>query len=274
MIWWLWRRRARITDIDAEAEALIGELGVYAYAEARRKQDEASSKALARDWGRVALTVAKRRGLDASTLIPADQVARGREPDATRGLGLNSELSPLGQLNGAGSARPHPFRIQLVRAAHGRKPFVLKEVGIDAEDESAAIVAAAKLPLPPTTNGLRILDREGREVFARRKTKSGLQAVGRLDRRNILNLPTTADGAQLSFAGVQRWARSAGRSVGKMSLLILSHVRKIQVQGGELVLLRIGRSYLELVGWARSRVVEAGQYRRRPVGDDAQTGYR
>jgi hypothetical protein len=273
MPWWLWRRRARITHIDDEAEALIGELGVDAYAEACRKQDEASSKALAGDWGRVALTVAKHRGLDASTPIPADEVACGREPDTTRGLGLNSELSLLGLLNGAGLVRPHRFRIQLVRAAPGGKPFVLKEVGIDAEDESAAIVAAAKLPLPPTTNGLRILDRDGREVFARRKTESGLQALGRLDRQNVLNLPRTADGAQLAFARVQRGVRSVGRSVGKMSLLILNHGRKIQVQGGELIPLRIGGSYLALVGWARSRVLEAGQYWRHPVGDDMQTGY-
>jgi hypothetical protein len=34
---------------------------------------------------------------------------------------------------------------------------------------SAAIVAAAGLKWPPRTIGLRILDREGREVFGRQK---------------------------------------------------------------------------------------------------------
>ena len=34
---------------------------------------------------------------------------------------------------------------------------------------SAAIVAAANIAWPPRTIGLRILDNEGREVFARQK---------------------------------------------------------------------------------------------------------
>jgi hypothetical protein len=52
MFWWLPRRRARIKRLDAEAEALICELGVDAYAEARRKEYEASSDIIAKDWGR------------------------------------------------------------------------------------------------------------------------------------------------------------------------------------------------------------------------------
>jgi hypothetical protein len=43
----------------------------------------------------------------------------------------------------------------------------LTEVEIQAADASAAIVAAANLAWPPRTIGLRILDGEGREVFAR-----------------------------------------------------------------------------------------------------------
>ena len=39
------------------------------------------------------------------------------------------------------------------------------------EDTSAAIVAAANTEWPPQTIGLRILDREGREVFAREKAR-------------------------------------------------------------------------------------------------------
>jgi hypothetical protein len=46
---------------------------------------------------------------------------------------------------------------------------MLKEVGLEAADVSGAIVAAATLSFPPKTIGLRILDRDGREVFARRK---------------------------------------------------------------------------------------------------------
>jgi hypothetical protein len=45
----------------------------------------------------------------------------------------------------------------------------LTEVEIQAADVSAAIVAAAKVALPPRTIGLRILDGEDREVFARQR---------------------------------------------------------------------------------------------------------
>jgi hypothetical protein len=45
----------------------------------------------------------------------------------------------------------------------------LTEKHIEAADTSAAIVAAANTKWPPRTIGLHILDREGREVFAREK---------------------------------------------------------------------------------------------------------
>jgi hypothetical protein len=45
----------------------------------------------------------------------------------------------------------------------------LGEVEFQASDVSAAIVAAANLPFPPKTVALRILDREGQEVFERHK---------------------------------------------------------------------------------------------------------
>jgi hypothetical protein len=51
--------------------------------------------------------------------------------------------------------------------------LTLKEVGLEAADMPAAIVAAASLTFPPMTNGLRIIDREGRVVFARQKKKTG-----------------------------------------------------------------------------------------------------
>ena len=53
---------------------------------------------------------------------------------------------------------------------------MLKEVGLEAEDVSGAIVAAAKLSFPPKTIGLRILDPDGREVFARRKAGHWLRS--------------------------------------------------------------------------------------------------
>ena len=63
MLSWLARRRARIVRLDAEAEALIRDLGDRAYSEARR-------------WGRGALAVAretgKRVGLDTATRMAMD----------------------------------------------------------------------------------------------------------------------------------------------------------------------------------------------------------
>jgi len=43
---------------------------------------------------------------------------------------------------------------------------------IEAADESAALVASANLTLPPKTNGLHVVDREGRKVFVRERTRS------------------------------------------------------------------------------------------------------
>ena len=48
--------------IAVEAEALISGFGGEAYAEARRRAEEASSDVLARDWSDVALTVARKTG--------------------------------------------------------------------------------------------------------------------------------------------------------------------------------------------------------------------
>jgi len=63
---------------------LIGELGVEAYAEARRREYESSGDAIALWWSRVALAVAhktgERIGLDTSTRLAVNAVfAPGRE---------------------------------------------------------------------------------------------------------------------------------------------------------------------------------------------------
>jgi hypothetical protein len=54
------RKLVRIEHIDAEAEALIVYFGADAYLEARRRGREASSDAIAEDWDRVALVVARK----------------------------------------------------------------------------------------------------------------------------------------------------------------------------------------------------------------------
>ena len=84
MLSWLRRRR----ETDAEADALIGELGVEAYAEARRREYEFSGDAIGLWWSRVALAVAhktgKRIGLDTSTRMAMNAVFA---PDRQHSLG-------------------------------------------------------------------------------------------------------------------------------------------------------------------------------------------
>ncbi len=70
---WLLRRRARIESTDAQAEALIRDFSEQAYSEARRREQEASSNQIAKNWSRVALAVARKMGrradVDPSTRI-------------------------------------------------------------------------------------------------------------------------------------------------------------------------------------------------------------
>lgn len=62
MVSWAPNRRARLERIEAEAETLIRELGDGAYHEARRREHEASSDAIAKDWALVARAVARQTG--------------------------------------------------------------------------------------------------------------------------------------------------------------------------------------------------------------------
>ena len=172
MLSWLRRRRKTAETIDAEADALIRELGVEAYAEARRREYESSNDALALRWNRIALAVGRKSGklvgLDTSTRMAMNAVfapyrvaARAREPQPY------SELSQVDELKSTDPGLK-PFRIQLISAANCG-PSIVTEVEIQALDTPAAIVAAANITLPPRTFGLRILDSEGREVFSRRR---------------------------------------------------------------------------------------------------------
>ena len=174
MLSWLPQRRARIERLDTETEALIHEFGEAAYSEARRRKDEASSDKIARDWGLVALAVARQIGrredVDPrvrlamnAVLVPDRDKAASRKP---RSL---SELRRPDELTRVVAATTHPFRIQYVGAAPDRGATTLKEVEIQVADVSSAIIAAASLEWPPRTIGLRIFDRESREVFGRQK---------------------------------------------------------------------------------------------------------
>jgi hypothetical protein len=76
MVSWVRRQRDKIERVEAEADALIHNLGAGAYSAARRREHEATSEAMARHWRRVALAVARktarRVGLDTSTRMATD----------------------------------------------------------------------------------------------------------------------------------------------------------------------------------------------------------
>jgi hypothetical protein len=182
MLSWLPRRRARIGSI--EAEALVRDLGEAAYSAARRREHEASSDEIARDWGFVALAVARligeRKDVDPLVRLAMNAVlVPDREVAASRKLRSLPGLTPAEELGHVIAATPNPFRIQFVGATPEGRPITLTEVEIQVADASAAIVAAANLAWPPRTIGLRILDGEGREVFARQKADRGTETTTR-----------------------------------------------------------------------------------------------
>jgi hypothetical protein len=182
MTTWAPSKRARSERVEAEAEALIRDLADRAYQEARRREHEASSDAIAEDWALVAKAIARktgsRVGLNLSTqlamntffVLDRDQDvahnARPTRPEPEPESGMES------QPKAPGVPIPQPFRIQFMGVSADSTPLVLREDKIRASDVSAAIIAAAIAAWPPHTIALRILDREGYEVFGRRKAAS------------------------------------------------------------------------------------------------------
>ena len=86
---WAPSKRARMERVEAEAEALIRDLGDQAYHEARRREHEASSDAIAEDWALVARTIARktgsRVGLNLSTQLEMNTFfVLDREPGLAR----------------------------------------------------------------------------------------------------------------------------------------------------------------------------------------------
>ena len=170
---WAPSKRARMERIEAEAEALIRDLDDQAYHEARRREHEASSDAIAEDWALVAKAIARktgsRVGLNLSTQLEMNTFfVLDREPGVARKARPRPEPEAERQPK-PGVPTPQTFRIQFMGAGTDSGPSVLREDEIRASDVSAAIIAAAIAAWPPHTIALRILDREGHEVFGRQK---------------------------------------------------------------------------------------------------------
>jgi hypothetical protein len=153
LAWLLWQLE-RTERIHAAAGALMSAFGDEAYAEARRRESAADRDGTAGDWRRVALVVARR---------------------TCRRVALEGPIPPpLPELDSStpiASEEPRTFRIQFVCGTVDRGPTNLTEKQIQVADTPAAIIAAANIKWPPQTIGVRILDREGHEVFARQKAR-------------------------------------------------------------------------------------------------------
>jgi hypothetical protein len=174
MTTWAPSKRARSERIEAEADALIRDLEDCAYQEARRREHEASSDAIAEDWALVAKAIARktgsRVGLNLSTQLAMNTFfVLDREPGVAHKARSRPESELESQPKAPGVPTPQPFRIQFMGVGADSTPSVLREDKIRASDVSAAIIAAAIAAWPPHTIALRILDREGHEVFGRQK---------------------------------------------------------------------------------------------------------
>ena len=121
---WAPSKRARYDRIDAEAEALIRDLGDQAYHEARRREHEASSDATAEDWALVAKAIARktgsRVGLNLSTQLEMNTFfVLDREPGVARKARprpepeLEEELPTQAGRRSHATTVPHPI--------HGRR---------------------------------------------------------------------------------------------------------------------------------------------------------
>ena len=179
MTTWAPSRRARMERIDAEADALIRDLGDRAYQEARRREHEASSDAIAEDWALVAQAIARktgsRVGLNLSTQLAMNTFfVLDREPGAARqgpapsGARRRSPSEPPRRT--AGVPTPQPFRIQFMGAATDSGPSHLAGRSRSAPPTCPPRSSPPRSPPGrPIRSRLRILDREGHEVFGRQK---------------------------------------------------------------------------------------------------------
>jgi hypothetical protein len=152
LAWLLWQLE-RTERIRGAASALMDTFGEEAYAEARRRESEAGRDEAAGDWRRVALVVARRTPRRARVEAATPPLP---DPDPPAGIILEPQRT---------------FRIQFVCGTVDSGPTNLTEKQVEVADGPAAIIAAANIKWPPQTIGVRILDREGHEIFARQKAR-------------------------------------------------------------------------------------------------------
>jgi hypothetical protein len=159
---------------EADADALIAAFRVRAYSEARRRQRQARARESAAHWSFVAKIIARRTGAGPGVepslrrAIDADLMS-DRQTSPARLLEPFFEVRPLEELKRILDANLQRFRLQFFAVAGELGPTIVAETDIRAADTSDAIHAAAEAPWPPRAIGVRVLDREGREIFEQLK---------------------------------------------------------------------------------------------------------
>ena len=123
MTTWAPSKRARSERIEAEAEALIRDLGDRAYQEARRREHEASSDAIAEDWALVAKAIARktgsRVGLNLSTQLAMNTFfVLDREPGVAHKARPRPEPESEPERQAEGGRRSHAAAVP--HPVHGR----------------------------------------------------------------------------------------------------------------------------------------------------------
>ncbi len=78
-----------------------------------------------------------------------------------------SEVDPFDELERIFAPGPQPFRLQFFAIAGERGPAIVLETEIPVGDASDAIRAAVEADWPARAIGVRVLDREGYEIFER-----------------------------------------------------------------------------------------------------------
>jgi hypothetical protein len=175
MLGWLRRGRETAERIEAEAEVVMREYAVRAYAEARRREREAKSKAEAQNWSRVALKIAhktgKRVGFDTATRMAADaNFAASVETSASSAHAPIPELDPLEELVRLVSEDTgRGYRIQFLGPGTDDGTTLLAEVEVRASDIATAMREATHTSWPPGAIGFRLVDDDGREVLGRQE---------------------------------------------------------------------------------------------------------
>jgi hypothetical protein len=151
---------------EADADALIAAFRVRAFSEARRRQRQARARESAAHWSCVAKIIARRTGPQS----PAEPSTRGAvDADRESAPGPFAEVRPLEELERILDSRPQHFRLQFFSVATERGPTIVAETEIRAADATSAIREAADAVWPAQAIGLRVLDREGHEIFERLK---------------------------------------------------------------------------------------------------------